>query len=195
MQAWAFSEEELDARTRRYQIFENGKVLSFSQVAHYWRTDADFVTFYNRILTAAPFRAFFWEHPPLRANLLDQTDYEFVLVDSPALAGVEAEPGPFRACFSDALAVRFPNLGGDAQLVAPSPQEGCSFPHLAAFARQAGNDQLQAFWSAVGGLFVGWNTPENRWLSTSGLGVYWLHVRWDLRPKYYTHLPYLRAAV
>jgi hypothetical protein len=28
------------------------------------------------------------------------------------------------------------------------------------------------------------------WLSTSGLGVAWLHVRLDERPKYYTHAPY-----
>ena len=28
------------------------------------------------------------------------------------------------------------------------------------------------------------------WTSTSGLGVYWLHVRLDSRPKYYQHQPF-----
>jgi hypothetical protein len=28
------------------------------------------------------------------------------------------------------------------------------------------------------------------WLSTSGLGVYWLHVRLDTHPKYYQYQPY-----
>jgi hypothetical protein len=28
------------------------------------------------------------------------------------------------------------------------------------------------------------------WISTSGLGVYWLHVRLDARPKYYTYAPF-----
>ena len=28
------------------------------------------------------------------------------------------------------------------------------------------------------------------WLSTSGFGVYWLHVRLDIVPKYYKHEPY-----
>lgn len=28
------------------------------------------------------------------------------------------------------------------------------------------------------------------WLSTSGLGVYWLHMRLDRRPKYYTYEPF-----
>jgi len=28
------------------------------------------------------------------------------------------------------------------------------------------------------------------WLSTAGMGVSWLHVRLDDRPKYYGHRPY-----
>jgi len=28
------------------------------------------------------------------------------------------------------------------------------------------------------------------WISTAGMGVYWLHVRLDSRPKYYRHAPY-----
>jgi len=28
------------------------------------------------------------------------------------------------------------------------------------------------------------------WLNTSGLGIYWLHIRLDSSPKYYTHAPY-----
>ena len=28
------------------------------------------------------------------------------------------------------------------------------------------------------------------WLSTAGMGVAWLHVRLDQRPKYYAHRPY-----
>ena len=30
-----------------------------------------------------------------------------------------------------------------------------------------------------------------RWLSTSGLGISYLHVRIDKRPKYYSHQEYL----
>jgi hypothetical protein len=28
------------------------------------------------------------------------------------------------------------------------------------------------------------------WLSTAGTGIFWLHVRLDSRPKYYTYQPY-----
>lgn len=28
------------------------------------------------------------------------------------------------------------------------------------------------------------------WLITAGMGVFWLHLRLDSRPKYYSHRPY-----
>jgi hypothetical protein len=31
------------------------------------------------------------------------------------------------------------------------------------------------------------------WLSTAGMGVAWLHIRLDERPKYYSHKPYAVA--
>lgn len=34
------------------------------------------------------------------------------------------------------------------------------------------------------------NHPDKIWFSTSGLGVYWLHLRLDRYPKYYTYTPY-----
>ena len=36
--------------------------------------------------------------------------------------------------------------------------------------------------------------PIPRWLSTAGLGVPWLHLRLDTRPKYYQYGPYKNAA-
>jgi hypothetical protein len=35
-----------------------------------------------------------------------------------------------------------------------------------------------------------WETPAVNWLSTAGMGVPWLHVRLDDRPKDYGHRPY-----
>ncbi|MEO0877038.1 MAG: hypothetical protein AAFY48_20775, partial [Bacteroidota bacterium] len=181
--------QQLAPNCYQYQIYQNDALLTFNELAHLWRSSSDFALWYSDLLSNAPFDAFFWEHPPLRANTLDRP-YEFVLVESPTLARVVADPTPFRSFFGEALAVSFPNLRADAQLVAPRPTPEENFPHLASFCRRAKHDQLQAFWQTVGELFEHWVTPETRWLSTSGLGVYWLHVRWDLRPKYYTHTPY-----
>jgi hypothetical protein len=49
-----------------------------------------------------------------------------------------------------------------------------------------------ALWIEVAEVHDGAMGEEPRWLSTSGLGVFWLHVRLDQRPKYYAHTPYRR---
>ena len=131
----------------------------------------------------------------LRATL--EREFRFVLADSSALAGVSAEPRPFRehiGASGDGV-VAFPNLGGDAVLVVPeaatSPEH---YAHLASFVRGAPAGQIDELWRATGRAVRDWLDNESRpvWLSTSGLGVYWVHVRLDSRPKYYTHAPYRR---
>lgn len=94
----------------------------------------------------------------------------------------------------------FYNLGRDSMLVAPSSAPGLAidaYAHLANFVRQAPTPQVLSLLQTVGGSMlerleqVGNTTPV--YLSTSGLGVYWLHVRLDSRPKYYTFRPYKLA--
>ena len=47
-----------------------------------------------------------------------------------------------------------------------------------------------ALWRAVGDALRTRLGSRPTWVSTSGLGVSWLHVRLDRLPKYYTHAPY-----
>ncbi len=76
-------------------------------------------------------------------------------------------------------------------LVAPAPQgPPRAYAHLAVFARHAPASQQDALWQAVGHAVADRLATEPLWLSTSGLGVGWLHVRLDERPKYYTYAPY-----
>ena len=90
------------------------------------------------------------------------------------------------------------NLGGDALLVAPCPMgpeiDLDRYSSLASFMRQAPQDQIKAFWleSAKAILeYIETKKPSQKlWVSTSGLGVYWLHLRLDSYPKYYTFYPY-----
>ena len=181
-------------RTRFLQISWGDKWLSFAQVIGLWQGDAAFCAWYNAQLAAAPFAAFFWEHPPLTPDRLDQP-YELMLLDSPALARVTADPQPFARYFQPAAQAAglasFVNLGGDAQLLVPTPVgPEAAYAHLAAFVRQAPAWQQQALWQTLGQQLPAWLGPRPRWLSTSGLGVYWLHLRLDQRPKYYQHRPY-----
>ena len=96
----------------------------------------------------------------------------------------------------------FPNLGGDAMLVAPkqdpsAPRGELAYAHLANFVRGAPPEQVRRLWAQVGKSMerrVGAEGQAGRpvWLSTSGLGVFWLHVRLDRSPKYYTYAPYIK---
>ena len=124
--------------------------------------------------------------------------FECVLVDSPALARMTAAPNafsqPFAAAPEDEVAA-FENLGGDAWLVAPRPlPEAADYPHLAAFLRAAPVRQQAALWRRTAEGLVRRLSERPLWVSTSGLGVAWLHVRLDSRAKYYVYQPYRSAA-
>jgi hypothetical protein len=182
---WSYQTTPIAQNGLQYQIFKAGRALSFADIIYKWMNLPDFPQFYTKILAESPFEAFYWEHPPLLKNKQEAV-YEFVLLPADALTTVEPEPHQFQAYYQKAQqAVSFQNLGGDAHLVVPCPIEGKAYPHLAAFVRQAPAAQADEFWALVGKTYLAALGEAPRWLSTAGLGVYWLHVRIDSRPKYY----------
>ena len=193
---WDASADDLDpGRVRRFVLRRDGMRLRYGDVLALWQGDGAFRSFFVSLLAAAPFEAFFWECPPISAANADRT-FEFVLVGCAALANLPPDPHAFaRHCRGapDGIAT-FCNLGRDARLVAPCPEAPlAAYPHIAAFARNAPERQQHALWSAVGSEVERQLGAHPLWLSTSGLGVAWLHVRLDSYPKYYSFGPY-RAA-
>jgi hypothetical protein len=192
---WTATGERLEGgRVRKMTIERDGDVLSYASVLELWQRDETFRAFFIELLATAPFAAYFWECRPVTAASAEQA-LEFVLVDSPALARVAPDAQAFAAHFTagdgDASVATFWNLGRDAYLVAPCPCGPLdAYPHIAAFARTAPAEQQHALWRAVGAAVEPRLSAEPIWLSTSGLGVYWLHVRLDSRPKYYSFRPY-----
>lgn len=176
----------------RYRIDQGNRTLSFADILEGWKAP-DFADFFTEIMAASPFEACFWEMPPLATGPLDNA-FECVLIDSPSLARVPAEPGAFSSHFAgEEEVVTFYNLGGDALLVAPCPGTNQdAYPHLLAFCRHAPGSQQRALWCAVAKALGKRLGDKPVWLSTSGLGVYWLHIRLDNRPKYYQYQPYTR---
>ena len=159
-----------------------------------WQQDATFRAFFIELLNEMPFEAYRWETPPVTAAAIDQP-FEFVVVDDPALAQLEPDTEAFADQFARTLGgqqvATFDNLGSDAILVAPLPNTSYSaYSHLAAFTRSAPLEQQHALWQAVGVVMTNQLNHEPIWLSTAGLGVPWLHVRLDRRPKYYVYEPY-----
>lgn len=187
---WEYTRKEINEYTFLFQLQEENQLLSFDRVLELWPSSADFRLFYNQLLVEQPFEAYFWEHPPITKGHTGQV-YEFVLINSTALAGVTAQPAAFADYFSGGdRVVTFANLRGDAQLVVPANDIGLDYTHLAKFCRTSPPAQMHDFWKLLSRVVKQNLAGEPRWLSTSGLGVYWLHVRLDQRPKYYHYRPY-----
>lgn len=144
--------------------------------------------------------AAFWECKPFRFSTIGSSVVEFVIIKSLELGQRHADPEAFRDQFhqlhGDILS--FENLGKDASLVVPRPvpSSGSTIQygtHLASFLRGATTTQKLLLWQKVGEVALAITSdPSDRpyWLSTSGLGISWLHIRFDKKPKYYNWKEY-----
>jgi hypothetical protein len=182
------------ARTIRVRLLRGDTPLSWADVVDLWQGGHEFRRYFISILAEAPFPAYFWETPPIAGTTMDR-DFEFVLVDSHHLGDVQADQQAFANHFSAAESntpvLEFSNLGGDATLVVPRPLGSVSaYPHIGSFSKLAPEDQQHQLWQCVGAAISRRLGPQPLWVSTSGLGVYWLHIRIDSAPKYYTYAPY-----
>jgi hypothetical protein len=147
--------------------------------------------------------ALFFECYPISLANWDTTPFSFVLLPAPRLATVSPDSSPFEEQFSkrvaDETVATFYNLGKDALLVSPAAvaSDLTYYTHLQSFARYAPREQVQELWIRVAQAVVRrlseLRPDQKLWLSTSGLGVYWLHIRLDTVPKYYNWMPYKNA--
>ena len=180
-----------NGRIHKISIFRDDKQVTYLEAIELWQQDESFRTFFISLLADTPMAAYFWETPPISQSI--DREFEFVLIDSPKLADVEPDPSDFRQHFESAKEiVTFPNLGNDALLVVPCPIIDIpESTHLANFLREAPESQQHLLWKTVGqSLQQKLDEQQFIWVSTSGLGVHWLHVRLDSRPKYYAYKPY-----
>lgn len=200
------AQHERWVNARKTLVSADGEPLAYARVAELWRDDEAFRVFFIDLLREAPFGAYRWETPPVTAGTFDRA-FEFVLLDCPSLARA-VDRSAFAEHFVDDSAgagsatetrdggdansvVSFANLGGDAVLIVPCPRgPDAAYGHLAAFTRGAPTAQQHALWRTIGERLIARVGERPVWLSTAGMGVAWLHVRLDDRPKYYGHTPY-----
>jgi len=178
-----------------YQIHEHGSVMRWSRFANALRSEPDLRGALIDALTSSHLDAYFWECNPRPAD--GDAPFTFVLTEAPALSRIEASSSAFdeKLQRADGMAAIFPNLGGDAELVVPRPMgRPDAYPHLARFVRHGPMEQVDSTFVALGDAIAEWrrNRRGRLWVSTSGLGVPWVHLRLDRRPKYYVHEPFRR---
>lgn len=176
--------------TELVKLFQHSEQLTFSAFFRLLQDDREFAGWYTDLLKSSPFRSYFWEHPPLNSSSVSR-GAEFAMLDAPVLDRMRPDADAFRSHFVGREVATFRNLGGDAILIAPSPADSShAYPHLAAFLQYAPAGQVRDLWQTVGRTVCDALSERPVWLSTSGLGVAWVHIRLDSSPKYYQHQPY-----
>lgn len=176
---------------------KNQRILTWQDVLYGWQSNAKFQQYFSTILETVPYPAYFWETPPLTQARQDHPFF-CVVLDSPTLATVKADFSPFanylRLSPKNTDVRVFSNLSGDAQLIAPCPVgPNPNYAHLAAFLRLAPTKLKRELWTRLAQSVLkrlDSQSGKPLWVSTSGLGVFWLHVRLDSFPKYYQYAPF-----
>ena len=197
MISWRVRSDAIGTTTERWSVVDaDGRPLPFRNVVVGWKENSAFRERWLESLRALALDAYAWECPPVTASSAAR-DFECVFVRSPALARMPPDPAAFAEHFRpDCNVVTFGNLGGDAMLVAPCPGGlRTDFSHLASFTATAPAAHQDALWRSVGEASNRRIGTKPVWISTAGLGVAWLHVRLDDRPKYYRHIPYTSMPV
>ena len=190
------SKQLSNGRVIKFAIENDSSPVSFAEVIRQWQNDSDFRTFFIDLLLNSSFPAFRWETPPVTIATADQP-FEFVLIDSPEIS-LDPDPAAFADHFDKEVpggVVEFANLGGDAILIVPCPDDHLSdYGHLASYLRNSKEPQQHLLWKSVGAAMQRRIGSKPVWLSTAGGGVAWLHVRLDNQPKYYCYAAYRNPA-
>jgi hypothetical protein len=175
----------------KFRIKVGAVYLSRQKMLELMASNDEFADWYTQLLVATNYPAAYWEHPPLTKSALN-LPAEFVVLDAPSLLNKRSDQQTFADHFDIAANVAvFPSLGKDALLIAPCPVKSKqSYRHLLEFLRTAPVRQIHDLWRTVGEESLAAVATRPFWLSTSGLGVPWLHIRLDSTPKYYQHEPY-----
>lgn len=171
----------------------NRQLLTQFEVFSQLSTDETLARVLISTLADSGHQSYFWECSPIESLATAYfTPFEFALLPAPMLDEVQPDPKPFEGKFtsSDRIAV-FNNLRGDATLVSPNPKH-LTLPtfgtHLATYIRNVPRSKSIEFFKRLGNAVMSklMCSPDKAiWVSTSGLGVFWLHVRLDDEPKYY----------
>lgn len=192
MTDWTAEVEPLEEDVHRYVPRADGEPMTYRAVVAAWCENGSFRRWWNETIAGCPFRGVRWETPAVTRDTFDRP-FECVLIRADNLRR-RVDRESFAAHFAAASGpvTLFPSLRGDSQLVVPCPraEDETIYVHLAAFVRGGSTEQCDEFWQVVGTTLRDRLGDDPIWLNTAGMGVAWLHVRLDSRPKYYRFEPY-----
>ena len=165
-----------------YYATQRGNYMKWIDVINSLKGDMDTFKYkLIQVLMNIKYKAYFWECDRVILN----KPFRFVIFNSKTLAKRKQDDDAFEGMINCSRnVILFPSLSKDIHLVVPCLKcYSTDYTSLATFSRTAKIKQQYMFWKKVGQ-----NIKENDWVSTSGLGVSWLHIRISKRPKYYHDL-------
>lgn len=138
----------------------------------------------------------FFECIPVSFKTL-KTTFRFVIITTNLFKNIQPNSQPFQSYFNGkSLTTSFLGKSGDVLLVVPQPMNNVSeitYTHLYNFIKYGSPEYFKNVFAECIKLLCE-TMQENKntkyWLSTSGLGVSWLHFRIDTIPKYYNYEEY-----
>lgn len=195
-----YKKHPISSSSYKISFTENGQILKYNSVLDLLQNSDTFRELWMESIAQSGFKAIFWECIPVTQKTIDSVEFESIVIESGMLSKVAPNPKPFQPRFTKDNVTVFPSLGKDALLVVPNPLSDIpndSYTHIASFTKKAPLQQQHQLWIEVAvrmrEVLAQKSTDSPIWLSTSGLGVYWLHVRLDDRPKYYNHQEYKKV--
>lgn len=164
-----------------YYAVQRGKYMSWEQVIKSLKSKDYTDTFKYKLiyeLINIPYKAYFWEceqvnmKKPFRFAVYESKTLEKRIQDNNAFDGkINCRKNE----------IKFPSLDKHIHLISPcNKYSNSNYTSLATFSRTVPLKQQVSFWRKVGN-----SIKEDDWVSTSGLGVSWLHLRISKYPKYY----------
>lgn len=200
-----FNKEYISKSQIKFVIKKMGtaETISYKEFLDYLINNGLFRKFFLEILkTEVPFPTFKWETRPISKTKINQP-FEFIIIDSPHLKSIRPDTYSFREHFEKGNFAgtyrTFHNLGGDSLLIAPCPEKDefesninlYRYSSIGPFLKLSKTDneinQVNDLLRQIGieGLNLAKKSTDT-FISTEGSGVYWLHFRFDPRPKYYS---------
>lgn len=145
------------------------------------------------ILQKIPFEYYVIQSPCFYKNL--NKLFEFVIINKPTLKNIKLNTITYKKYFkkNEDIAV-FPNLTGDTTLIVPKMLPNVNknvYLNISTFTRFAPINQQILLWKNV---FKEIKKCKHKcFLNTHGLGIGWLHIRIDEKPKYYLFNEYKKC--
>ena len=161
--------------------------VTYRQFLNKMQSEESFRREFFNVLQKSRFKTYFFETPKVTKQTLDDK-FEFILSAADELKNVNADKDTFQDYFrkcKDSPVITFPNLGHNAVLVVPCPVSDSKlsqYSSIGPFMRNIEANQVHQFWIEAARtmlLTIDQKGSKPTWMSTSGLGVYWLHLRWD----------------